>query len=184
MSATSRFARPGLRMPTVTPPSSARTSNLCGTLRRGNCRTLAARLSGAKISPPCTRFASAESGEEWWLDSGMTKRIESASGRFRTSREVRLASGMRSGADLGPPIRIHAFTPWGRPWVRQINPTGKISLNASGKSLLQISPSHPARGAYRDRHETRDGMWWTRRHRARDGMAGRASRPVSGHRTR
>jgi hypothetical protein len=39
------------------------------------------------------------------------------------------------------------------PGLRQNNPTGKIPLNASGKSLLQIRPSHPARGAYRDRHE-------------------------------
>ena len=73
---------------------------------------------------------------------------------------------------------------WWRPWVRQNNPTGKISLNASGKLLLQIRPSQPARGAYRDRHETRDGMRWTRRHRARDGTAGRVLRSVSGHRTR
>ena len=38
-------------------------------------------------------------------------------------------------------------------WLRQINPTDKISFNLSGKSLLQNRPSHPARGAYRDRHE-------------------------------
>jgi hypothetical protein len=68
--------------------------------------------------------------------------------------------------------------------LRQNDPTGKISLNPSGKSLLQIRPSHPARGAYRDRHETRDGMWWTRQQRARDGIAGRALWPVSDHRTR
>ena len=51
--------------------------------------------------------------------------------------------------------------------LRQINPSGKISLNPSGKSLLQTRPSHPARGAYRDRHETRDGMRWTRAASAR-----------------
>jgi hypothetical protein len=37
--------------------------------------------------------------------------------------------------------------------LRQNNSAGNISLNLSGKSLLQIRPSHPARGAYRDRHE-------------------------------
>ena len=37
--------------------------------------------------------------------------------------------------------------------LRQINPSGKIPLNPSGKSLLQIRPSHPTRGAARDRHE-------------------------------
>jgi hypothetical protein len=37
--------------------------------------------------------------------------------------------------------------------MRQINPTGKFLLNPSGKSLVQTRPSHPARGAYRDRHE-------------------------------
>ena len=52
------------------------------------------------------------------------------------------------------------------PRLRQNNPSGKISLNPSGKSPLQIRPSHPARGAYHDRHETRDGMWWTRQRRA------------------
>ncbi len=53
--------------------------------------------------------------------------------------------------------------------LRQINPSGKISLNPSGKSLLQIRLSHPARGAYRDRHERGMGcggrgsvgrVWW------------------------
>jgi hypothetical protein len=29
----------------------------------------------------------------------------------------------------------------------------------------KLAPSHPARGAYRDRHETRDEMRWTRRQR-------------------
>jgi len=51
------------------------------------------------------------------------------------------------------------------PGLRQNNPTGKISLNASGKSALSVRPSHPAGGAYRDRHETRDGMRWTRQRR-------------------
>src|SRR6266702_7882923 len=38
-----------------------------------------------------------------------------------------------------------------------------IPLTASGKSALLIRPSHPTRGAARDRHETRGGMRWTRR---------------------
>jgi hypothetical protein len=49
--------------------------------------------------------------------------------------------------------------------LRQNNPTGKFPLNPSGKSPLQLRPSHPMRGAGRDRHETRGGMRWTRRRR-------------------
>src|SRR5260221_7572347 len=41
----------------------------------------------------------------------------------------------------------------------------------------------PEEGALAIVTERWDGMRWTQRHRARDGMAGRASRPVSGHRT-
>ena len=36
-----------------------------------------------------------------------------------------------------------------------------ISLKPSGKSALLFRPSHPTRGAARDRHETRGGMRWT-----------------------
>lgn len=68
--------------------------------------------------------------------------------------------------------------------MRQNNPTGRFSLNPSGKSVLSVRPSCAERGAYRDRHESRCGMRWTRLCRVRDGMAGRASRPVSDHRTR
>jgi hypothetical protein len=39
--------------------------------------------------------------------------------------------------------------------------------------LYKFAPSHPTRGAYRDRHETRGGMRWTRQRFARDGIAGR-----------
>jgi hypothetical protein len=38
-----------------------------------------------------------------------------------------------------------------------------ISLVASGKSVVFLRPSHPTRGAARDRHETRGGMRWTRK---------------------
>jgi len=41
------------------------------------------------------------------------------------------------------------------------------------KSLLELFASHPERGAYHDRHETRGGMRWTRQRFARDGIAGR-----------
>ena len=43
--------------------------------------------------------------------------------------------------------------PSGQVCLRQINPTGNIPLNPSGKSLLQLRPSRSERGAYRDRHE-------------------------------
>ena len=50
-----------------------------------------------------------------------------------------------------------------------------ISVPIYPKSILELSPSHPTRGAYHDRHETRGGMRWTRQRFARDGIAGRAS---------
>jgi hypothetical protein len=37
-----------------------------------------------------------------------------------------------------------------------------IPLSPSGKSVVSLRPSHPTRGAARDRHETRGGMRWTR----------------------
>src|ERR1700726_4221249 len=50
------------------------------------------------------------------------------------------------------------------------------------KSHLEFFASHPTRGAYHDRHETRGGMRWTRQRFARDGIAGRVGeRPVSDH---
>ena len=64
--------------------------------------------------------------------------------------------------------------------VQMICPTGKvrqflssphaknISLVASGKSPPLVPASCPTRGRIASRHETRDGMWWTRvRRRAR-----------------
>jgi hypothetical protein len=55
-----------------------------------------------------------------------------------------------------------------------------ISVFTHPKSLLELWPSHPTRGAYHDRHEARGGMRWTRQRFARDGIAGRVGeRPVS-----
>jgi hypothetical protein len=47
--------------------------------------------------------------------------------------------------------------------------------------LYRFAPSHPTRGAYHDRHETRGGVRWTRQRFARDGIAGRVERLVSDH---
>ena len=41
--------------------------------------------------------------------------------------------------------------------------------------LYKFAPSHPTRGAYHDRHETRGGMRWTRQRFARDEVAGQVS---------
>jgi hypothetical protein len=71
-------------------------------------------------------------------------------GTFRTSRDVRLGSGKRSEADVGPTIRIDAFTPW----VRQNNPTGKFPLSTSGKSPLGLPPSCPRGRGVGHRHRT------------------------------
>src|SRR6267378_8679389 len=55
-----------------------------------------------------------------------------------------------------------------------------ISVSIHPKSLLELFASHPERGAYHDRHETRGGMRWTRQRFARDGIAGQIERFVSG----
>jgi hypothetical protein len=60
--------------------------------------------------------------------------------------------------------------------LRQNNPTGRFPLSSSGKSLLKLPASCPRGRGVGHRHERRDGMRWTRRRRARDGMAGRALR--------
>jgi hypothetical protein len=54
-----------------------------------------------------------------------------------------------------------------------------IPVSTHPKSLLEPSPSRPARGAYRDRHGRWAGMRWTRQLLARNGIAGRVERLVS-----
>jgi hypothetical protein len=57
-----------------------------------------------------------------------------------------------------------------------------ISVPIYPKSILEFLPSHPTRGAYRDRHGRGVRMRWTRQRFARDGIAGRVGeRPVSDH---
>jgi hypothetical protein len=63
--------------------------------------------------------------------------------------------------------------------LRQNNPTGRFSLSSSGKSLLRLPASCLGGRGVGHRHERWDGMRWTRRRRARDGIAGRASKLVS-----
>jgi len=60
-----------------------------------------------------------------------------------------------------------------RPWLRQINPSGRISLSPLSKSLFDSRHPVPEQGALAIVTERWDGMRWTRRHRARDGIAGR-----------
>jgi len=57
--------------------------------------------------------------------------------------------------------------------LRQINPTGRISLSFSSKSLFNFRHPVPEQGALAIVTGRWDGMRWTRRHRARDGIAGR-----------
>src|SRR6266851_4190211 len=59
-----------------------------------------------------------------------------------------------------------------------------ISVSTYPKSHLQLFASHPARGAYHDRHGRRGGMRWTRQRFAGDGIAGRVERLVSDQRAR
>jgi hypothetical protein len=57
---------------------------------------------------------------------------------------------------------------------RQINPAGKISLSLSGQiAFTTRAILVPEEGALAIVTERWDGMWWTRRHRARDWIAGR-----------
>jgi hypothetical protein len=57
-----------------------------------------------------------------------------------------------------------------------------ISVPTHPKSDLELFASHPTRGAYRDRHGRGVRMRWTRQRFARDGIAGRVERLVSGYR--
>ena len=58
--------------------------------------------------------------------------------------------------------------------MRQINPTGKISLFPKGKSPLQIHAIlSRSKGRWPSSPNVGMGLRWTRRHRARDGIAGR-----------
>jgi hypothetical protein len=66
-----------------------------------------------------------------------------------------------------------AMTMW-REWLRQNNPTGKSAkscpvlptkifrLTRRANQRYQLAPSHPIRGAGRDRHERCGEMRWTR----------------------
>jgi hypothetical protein len=49
-----------------------------------------------------------------------------------------------------------------------------ISVFTPPKSVLELFPSQPTRGAYHDRHETRGGVRWTRQCQARNVMQGRS----------
>ena len=69
-------------------------------------------------------------------------------------------------------------------WINAIlpvqSPFAKIfRFPRRANHLYKFAPSHPTRGAYHDRHETRGGMRWTRQRFARDGVAGRVERLVS-----
>jgi hypothetical protein len=110
------------------------------------------------------------------------REIEDALARRRflpkPAREVPVAQRDRARAMTRP--FVHHLS---RVEAEETNPTGKISLSPSGKSLLELLTSCPRGRGVGHRHERWDGMRWTRRRRARDGMAGRASGPVSDHRT-
>jgi hypothetical protein len=87
-------------------------------------------------------------------------------------------AGLSADAVAQPTYRVRTASPraqaQSRAPPRQINPSGKspktlsspsrknIPLNASGKSVLRIRPSHPMRGADRESSRTRGGMRWTR----------------------
>jgi hypothetical protein len=63
-----------------------------------------------------------------------------------------------------PSYAICLASPSVKPNLRHNNPTGKIPLPSSGKSIVKHRPSRPIRGACA-RHDTRGGMRWTRRRR-------------------
>ena len=114
---------------------------------------------------------------------------ESAYGTFRTWRDVRLESVMRTKADVRRPLQIYGFTPQqtfseacGAPLrPALILPDGQISHSAvqsrSQKyfhsrftQITSISPpSRPTERGDRASSRTRDGMRWTRERKARNG---------------
>src|SRR5258708_28927048 len=92
-------------------------------------------------------------------------------------RNVRPGSGRRSKGDvlnvwILAGVEVTAVPPLPQSRREMFNqPDGQISffcqapnflLPSWGKSVAFLRPSHPTRGAARDRHETRGGMRWTR----------------------
>ena len=59
------------------------------------------------------------------------------------------------------------------PGCDKIARRAKFRFRRSGKSLYDSPHPVPKEGALAIVTERWDGMWWTRRHRARDGIAGR-----------
>ena len=47
----------------------------------------------------------------------------------------------------------------------KITRRAKFRLTCRANHRYQLAPSFPGRGAYHDRHETRERMWWTRQRR-------------------
>src|SRR5260370_19172857 len=95
-------------------------------------------------------------------------------GTFRTSRDVRLESGMRAKADVRRPLRVigsRPNCPTGksllifRTRVKPRNQKYFASLPTQISSLI-CTVSFRQEGRIARRHETRDGMRWTRRRQA------------------
>jgi hypothetical protein len=93
-----------------------------------------------------------------------TSSARSAASEKRTTRESRPSS---TTTDC---VAGQANHPIGRSSRSRKN----IPLLARPKSVLELFPSQPTRGAYHDRHETRGGVRWTRQRQARNVMQGRS----------
>jgi hypothetical protein len=119
----------------------------------------------------------------------------SGSSSFRIASSRSLSSGRALRGPVGAPrnddlnFRQQACAACGvrrnlLNWINAIlpvqSPFAKIfRFPRRANHLYKFAPSHPTRGAYHDRHETRGGMRWTRQCFARDGIAGRVERLVS-----
>ena len=106
---------------------------------------------------------------EGWAHSGLAAILRDAPLRVAPQDEVGEKLAPRAGATLRPGCGKTTR-------LRQNNPTGRFPLSSSGKSVLGLPASRPRERGVGHRHERWDGMRWTRRHRARDGMAGRPLR--------
>jgi len=102
--------------------------------------------------------SSAQANSEWWSSQWLLLKRESLRGSKSTSWLVRFELQRRPQHPLARNDKVASLHATKQPdgQIKQIlsSPSRKnIPLNPSGKSGLPTRPSHPTRGAARDRHE-------------------------------
>src|SRR4051812_30892734 len=80
-------------------------------------------------------------------------------GQRPARRALRMAGALRANKKFPNHFKL----------ICPVQPRAKNNpLRARPRSVLELPPSRPARGAYRDRHGRWAGLRWTRKRRARD----------------